>query len=60
MAWRDEPAWTRLSSEERLIVQNLDLLESLDLLEEYRSELDLAVDYEVMRAFDGELDEELP
>ena len=57
-ALRDEaPPWARLSAEDRAIVQNLDLLQSLDLLDRYGPQLDLAVDFEIMRAFDGELAE---
>ena len=57
-ALQEDPApWSRLSAEERDIVQNLDLLESLDLLDTYGRQLDLAVDIEIMRAFDGELAE---
>ena len=51
------PGWTKLSGEERLVVQNLDLLESLDVLEIYGSELDLAVQVDILRAFEGELGE---
>ncbi len=43
-----------LSDEERMVVQDLDLLENLELLEQYGVELDLARELEVMRAFDGE------
>jgi anti-sigma factor RsiW len=52
------PAWTKLSDEERMVVQNLDLLESLDVLETYRSELDLAVQVDILRAFEGEVGDE--
>jgi anti-sigma factor RsiW len=51
------PPWARLTDEEREIVQNLDLIEALDVLEQYGSELDLAVQVEILQAFDGELGE---
>lgn len=51
------PPWARLTEEEREIVQNLDLLESLDMLEQYGQELDLAVDVEILQAFAGEVGE---
>ena len=42
---------------QQLCQRNLDLLQSLDLLDRYGPQLDLAVDFEIMRAFDGELAE---